>query len=484
MANEQQRNQKVQDMPESPAPDRQPETAKRFFDRGVQVAQTNNHDYALELYRDGLKWDPDALEIGHKPLREISLKRKAAGGKGPGLREQAGLRRAGDPKEKLGWSAFMLAKEPDNPRYMELLLDAAMKVGAEKTARWIAGLLYDANRSSGKTSLDRFITIVDAMEKVEDYDLAVKACTDACRMKPQDMNLNTRLKNLSAMQTMQRGKYETAEDFKDSLDDAKRQMNQQDDLRVVSSDQIIDRQVEEARREYDAEPTAPGKIYAYVDALSKRGREDEEAKAIEVLQQAFEQSRSFRFRERIGDIRIKQFHRKAVDAAGALQTDPTNPDLKAKAQQIARDSRNFEEQEYAARVANYPTDLTLKFEYGRRLFSNRKFDDAIPVLQQAENDPKNRLRAKSLLGQSFFNLGFSSEAVDTYRRAIEELEVLGGDTAKELYYNMGLALEQMGKTAEADAAYSQVMQWDFNYRDVRKRLQKLRNPPKAGSDPE
>jgi len=34
----------------------QPEVAKRFFDRAAEVAMTNNFDYALELYRDGIKW--------------------------------------------------------------------------------------------------------------------------------------------------------------------------------------------------------------------------------------------------------------------------------------------------------------------------------------------------------------------------------------------------------------------------------------------
>jgi tetratricopeptide (TPR) repeat protein len=84
----------------------------------------------------------------------------------------------------------------------------------------------------------------------------------------------------------------------------------------------------------------------------------------------------------------------------------------------------------------------------------------------------------SLLGQAFFSLGFSQEAVDTFKRAIGALDILGGDTSKDLYYNLGRALEQKGEAGEADKAYSQVMQWDFNYKDVRTRIQKLRNPPK------
>lgn len=464
----------------------QPETAKRFFERAGEVAVTSNFDYAMELYRDGIKWDPDALEAGHKPLRDVGMKRKLNGGKGIGMRDQAAARRASEPNEKLSWAAYLLAKDPGNLRAMEALLQAASKADARQTVRWIAVLLIEANRDSNKPTLDRYVMAMDALERVEDYNDAIVACQLACRLKQNDGLLVTRLKNLSAMQTLQKGNYENARDFKGSLNNAKKQMEQQQDQNVVNQDAILDRQIGDARRLWADNSLQPGKLYLLTDLLCKRGREDEENEAIRLLGEAYEATRSYRFHERQGDIRMRQFHRKASAAIAALQADPENADLKKAAQQVIREARNFGEQEYAERVANYPTDLTLKFEYGRRLFDNGKYDQAIPILQQAESDPKTRVRAMNLLGQSFFSLGYFSEAVATYRRAIAAVEVAGGDTAKELHYNLGRALEQMGRPAEADAAYSQVVQWDFNYRDTRLRIQKLRRrdePPNAAEAP-
>ena len=148
-----------------------------------------------------------------------------------------------------------------------------------------------------------------------------------------------------------------------------------------------------------------------------------------------------------------------------------------------KEFRDAEERIYADRVQNYPTDLTLKFEYGRKLFANGKYDDAIAQFQAAESDAKNRLRALSLLGQSFFRREFYQEAVDTYRRAISQVEMNGGETAKDLHYNLGLALEHMGKLEDSDAAFSKVLQWDFNYRDTRARIQKLRQQRKDKDNP-
>jgi len=54
--------------------------AKVFFDRGNAVAGTGNYEYAIEMYISGLAIDPENVEA-HQTLRELSLKRKASGGK-------------------------------------------------------------------------------------------------------------------------------------------------------------------------------------------------------------------------------------------------------------------------------------------------------------------------------------------------------------------------------------------------------------------
>jgi hypothetical protein len=46
-------------------------------------------------------------------------------------------------------------------------------------------------------------------------------------------------------------------------------------------------------------------------------------------------------------------------------------------------------------------------------------------------------------------------------------------------YLYGRALEQKGDAEAAKKAYSQVTQWDFNFRDTQARLKKLREKPAA-----
>ena len=56
------------------------ERAKKVFERARAVAETGQYDYAIELFLQGLGYDPDDPDV-HKELRKISLTRKATGGK-------------------------------------------------------------------------------------------------------------------------------------------------------------------------------------------------------------------------------------------------------------------------------------------------------------------------------------------------------------------------------------------------------------------
>src|SRR5271170_640991 len=70
----------------TPIPDDDRRKAQTFFDRGATVAGTGNFEYAIEMYLQGLGYDPEAVEA-HQALRDISLKRKASGGRALGMME-------------------------------------------------------------------------------------------------------------------------------------------------------------------------------------------------------------------------------------------------------------------------------------------------------------------------------------------------------------------------------------------------------------
>jgi tetratricopeptide (TPR) repeat protein len=121
----------------------------------------------------------------------------------------------------------------------------------------------------------------------------------------------------------------------------------------------------------------------------------------------------------------------------------------------------------------YPSDLRLRFEYASRLFEAGKVDDAIPMFQTARSDPKNRDRCDLYMGRSFFAKGLYDQALEILVGAIQAKEVPDDELAKQLMYWRGRAEEATGRLAEAKTTYSQIVRQDYNYRDIRARLETL-----------
>ena len=119
--------------------------AKQFFDKADEAAMSYNFDYAIDLYLQGLRISPDALQEGHLRLRELALNRQAKGGKKPSIMERMRFSGGKTPLDQLLNAEYLIAKDPENLSYVETILKAAAAGGYTQTTKWIADLLFDAN---------------------------------------------------------------------------------------------------------------------------------------------------------------------------------------------------------------------------------------------------------------------------------------------------------------------------------------------------
>jgi tetratricopeptide (TPR) repeat protein len=128
-------------------------------------------------------------------------------------------------------------------------------------------------------------------------------------------------------------------------------------------------------------------------------------------------------------------------------------------------------------VENYPTNLQVRYEYGIRLLRNKRYDEAIPLFQEAQKDPRHKILAMDKTGLCFFLKGWFVDAIDIFTRAIDLYEIKDDDTGKELRYNLARAYEEQGETEKALEIYRKIAQLDFVYKDVRQRVDNLRQEP-------
>jgi Tfp pilus assembly protein PilF len=137
-----------------------------------------------------------------------------------------------------------------------------------------------------------------------------------------------------------------------------------------------------------------------------------------------------------------------------------------------------EMEHYALCVKNYPTDLKVKYEYGTLLVRNKRFDEAIPLLQEALRDPRHKIAAMDKIGLCFFMKGWYIDAADIFTQALDSYEIKDDDIAKELRYNLARSFEEQGEKAKALEIYRKIAQLDFGYKDVSQRVDKLRKEAK------
>jgi tetratricopeptide (TPR) repeat protein len=133
-------------------------------------------------------------------------------------------------------------------------------------------------------------------------------------------------------------------------------------------------------------------------------------------------------------------------------------------------------------VKNYPTDLAAKYDYAVRLAKNKQYNEAIPLFQEAQRDPRRKIAAMNHVGVCFFKKGWLDDAIDVFTQAMNSYELKEDATAKELRYNLARAYEEQGEIQKALDVYRKIAQIDFAYKDVSQRVDRLRSKkPKSTS---
>jgi len=449
--------------------------AKAFFEKARKVAETNNVDYAIDMYLQGLRYSPDALEEGHLPLCELALQRQGKGGKKPSMVEKMKHLRSKTPLEQMLNAEYLFAKDPEHLPYAEEMLKGAVGGGYKKTANWIANLVFQTNNAVPKPSVKTYILLKDSYAALGQFDKAVVACQRASRLRPEDGALADEFKNLSAELTMARGKYDKEGDFRKSIKDRKEQEKLHAQASVVKTEEYRVKAVEDARRKMAQNPNMPANIFSLADALSDMENDQAENDAISLLENTYQAKKDFSYKQRAGQLRIKQFKRKIREAKATLETNPDDAQIKAALEQLSGQLNNAELEHYQLSVQNYPTNLAAKYEYALRLVRNEQYNEAIPLFQEAQKDPRRKIASMSKIGFCFFMKGWLADAIDVFTKAIESHELKDNAAGKELRYNLARAYEEQGETEKALEIYRKIAQLDFAYKDVSQRVDKLRS---------
>lgn len=435
-----------------------------FWVRARQAVDMNNYPYAVSLLKALVKQLPGFLE-GRRALRGCEIKlnpepKKA--GLFSGMKLSTGRRK--DAATMLSALEDELENEPFSIPANEALYAAAMEVDFPDLAAFALETVRQGHPGNKK-----MLHMLAAHYVARDLPgKAAEVFHDIVKIDPTDSLAVKSEKDCMARATMQQQKWEEATSFKDvmknsaetnaldksdkkgltraELDErlgllSARYAQNQQDLAVVRDIAGVYEQMEDWAN--------AGSFYSYAFSLSNNdvSLENKATAMNELLRKA-----------QVDDIR-----RRAA-------ADPDNKELQ---EQMAQFSREAAEQQVALcrqRVENNPTDPQTRFDLGQALFDCGNYTEAIPELQRARNNPHIRIRAMLLLGKCYDAKSMNDMALRQLEEANKEMIEMN-DIKKEILYMIGLLYEKQGKKTESLAAFQQIYDAEYGYRDVAKRVE-------------
>ncbi len=471
---------KSKDNPSDSEIKRDPRKAKRFFEHAETVADAKNYDYAIELLINGLKHEPGNM-TKHEALLDVAKRRKVSGGKPAGLRDK--LKSSGsDPVSKMLDAEKIWAMNFTDDSLMTEVMKKAVEadqaepeLGLGEVAFWVGNMALDI--AVGKPKAKKFIQLRDLFAQIGRYDKAIEACKRAIRLEPNNHSLMQDLKNLEAENYSATSTGSEEGSFRENIKD--QEHAQEAAAGNTTAESAVDQAISRRRAEYEENPEDLDRLSKLVDALLKKEEFDSENEAIKLLNTAHEQSGQYRYRVRMGDIKMKQLTRELRQLKQFVDAAPDAEEYKDRYRETLKKRMTFELSEYQERVKNYPTDLKLKFELGKRLYQAKLIDEAIAMLQQAKSEPKSRSQAHLLLGRCFIEKEWFDEAIDTMRQGIEAHPVSDDAIGKEMRYELMVALldaaerdSDADKAEEANSIASEILQADIGYKNIMEEKQR------------
>lgn len=458
-----------------------PKKAKAFFDHAKTVHESGNYEYAMQCWLNGLGKDPTSMYGLNAFLASSEVYAMENPKKGSKATKNAISSTKGDVGKYLSALLDFGLKRLDVNNSIKVT-SAAAKISIKEPVVMLGQHTLKLVQNDPKSKKDPFVKLLDAFEAVNAFELAAIAGDSACRIDQTDADLQARVRNMLAKNTMSSGGYDNDEEggFRKNIRNADKQLEleQQDSLAKTGSTK--DSLVESTKQIFKDRPDDLPSMNAYVKALLERGNSPDELKALTILSNAYKKTGEFRYRNQAGELQMRRARRTLGKYEKLAQTGEAEA-----VEKFAKATKQFDKlqtDELKLQVKHYPTDLGLKYRLGKILFEKEEYQDAIEQFQIAQNDPKLRREVQTLIGKSFRCLGgWEDAAITSFEKAFEGISDETSDLGMDIRYGLMDALQakaqkdqDMPSAERADKLAAGMAIQQFNFRDVRDRREQIK----------
>ena len=458
--------------------------ADNFFTKAEQALKKRNYDYAIELWLQGLKIDPDRLEE-RKKLRATEIKRvqenggNTMGGAGLKFKKMGALgkiKKMGIAKQ---WEEQIIEIEeflkdaPENPDQNLNLANAFQNTERAESAIWS----YNCVVGVQPTNVDALKSLGKLYQEEGDVDAAIKSWEAVKRAKPEDQEAGKAIRDLSAAAMMKqaeerRQKAGSDGSFRDLLKDTDQSEKLEQKAKIIRTADDAKGAIELKKEEIAANPDTT-RLWRELADLHLKVKQFDEAEA--ALQKAIEiDPQDLYASEKLGTLQERKFESDIEDAKAAVAASPGDAAAKATLEALQAKQQEFLLEEYARRVAAHPTDYSMKFNLGMLYMKHKRADDAIKQFQNSAKDPKFATRSQHYMGKCFYAKKLYDLAIRQFDSALTGLAEPDSDAAKGVRYDLANAYVAKGDTENALSIFEEIMAVDIGFKDVSQKVDEIR----------
>ncbi|MBT5018082.1 tetratricopeptide repeat protein [Planctomicrobium sp.] len=444
--------------------------ARKCYQHGNKAMEAGNWDMAVQMFSQCVKLVPNHLTY-RQLLRNSTKKKYGDNKKGAGALGKTKLislrSKVKKAKQKENWQdASLLAEEGLllNPWDAQLNVDIAEAAkGMDETE--IARFAYVEAVMAAPKDKEIHLALSALLEERGEYTEARKIWERIQIIDPKDIEVSRKLSALDAMQATKQGGFDEA----DSSSDVKRVKD--DGKKGQSMSQRSD-DVETALRH--AIRKEPEQVEHYLKLAShlKTIRKFEDS--YEMMKQALDVSGSDpSIREQLEDAELLLMKHN-VDLAKESANQSESPEARQKVAELSKELRTRKIEVLGAREERHPQNLGIKIELANLVMQLQDWSRAIPLLQKASQDPRQKTKALVLLGKCFMYDNKLPLAKSQFERAIPDLNLDNSpETYKEAHYLLARVCEETGDKEKAVHHYGEVLVVDYDYKDAKDRLESL-----------
>lgn len=437
----------------------------------AQVAlHRGNYDYVIEVTSQVLKHAPGCLPV--RRLQRAALVKHLDGknklvAKALGSMTMAGFMFANkkDPIKAMASAEKLLLNDPNNIPALKSLAESATSLGMMETAAFA----WESIREAQPKDHDTLIHLAEALIAAKLHKEAVVVAEELLRMRPQDGDAHALMRKASVAQTMDKGNWESKASFRSKLRDEEQSISLEQASKVVTSVEMTERLIAEAKQRHLAEPNNLNHLRTIIDGYR---RIEEPASALEYVKKArlLPSASSDSTLEKLeSDLAVGVIEKRVKTASAALAINPQDTEaqsvLEAARQELAKvklhDARTY--------VERYPNDYAARFTLANLLYEAGDHQGAIANFQQAQKSPKVRIAALAGMGRALKARKMFDLAVQQFQTAKAEIPVMD-DLKKDVIYQLAECYEGMGRAEDAITEFKLIYSDDIGFRDVADRI--------------